>query len=227
MEKTIRLLVLLTIITGLFFTACTGPDVVSPDDEESDVEDVVEIMDADVEEEDDEEDDDEEDSDEEVEIKGIEVVADPVVEEVVESVVPVVEEPSSAPGADPGPVVAPPEPDPAPVVEEPVVADPEPATVYLDGNYSQVGSYNSPAGPETVSVNLSVAGDVVTGVTVTPNATHDTSKKFQGLFAQAISGQVVGKKLDEIGAFSAVNGSSLTPGAFNSALAGIKAKAKN
>lgn len=104
--------------------------------------------------------------------------------------------------------------------KEPVVT-----VKYLDGSYTQTGGYQSPAGPETVKVALTLSGDVVSGVTVTPMAVNETSIKFQGQFSSGISSLVVGKKLDEIGGFAQVNGSSLTPKAFDSALAAIKADA--
>lgn len=101
----------------------------------------------------------------------------------------------------------------------------EEVTMYKDGSYSQSGSYQSPAGPELISVSLSVKGDVVTGLTVIPNAQNETSKKFQGLFAAGVNQMVVGKKLSEVGSFGQVNGSSLTPKGFVSALAAIKVQA--
>lgn len=101
----------------------------------------------------------------------------------------------------------------------------EESGIYEDGSYTATGSYASPAGPESVAVTLTVENDVVTGVSVVKNATNATSKQFQELFASGISAQVVGKSLDEIGDYSSVNGSSLTPNGFDSALASIKADA--
>lgn len=116
--------------------------------------------------------------------------------------------------------------DPVPTLT-PVVEKKEKVTVYKDGTYNQSGSYQSPAGAESVSVSMTVKGDVVTGVTVTPAAQNEVSKQFQGLFAAGINQLVVGKKLSEIGAFGQVNGSSLTPAGFNSAVAAMKAQAQN
>lgn len=103
----------------------------------------------------------------------------------------------------------------------------EEVTMYKDGSYSQAGTYQSPAGAESVNVSLTVKDDVVTGLTVTPSAQNETSKKFQGLFVAGINQMVVGKKLSEVGSFGQVNGSSLTPQGFVSAVAGIKAQAQN
>ena len=98
---------------------------------------------------------------------------------------------------------------------------------YDDGTYSMDGSYTSPAGPETIGVTLTIADDVVTGVSIRKDATAEKTVKYQGLFADGISALVVGKTLDEIGPFSSVNGSSLTPRAFQQALDLIKAEANN
>lgn len=112
------------------------------------------------------------------------------------------------------------------IEKKPVVKDEPVVTVkYLDGSYTETGAYQSPAGPENVKVVVTVSGDVVTGVTVTPMAVNETSVKFQGQFVAGINALVVGKKLDEIGGFAQVNGSSLTPKGFDSALAAIKADA--
>lgn len=101
----------------------------------------------------------------------------------------------------------------------------EESSVYEDGTYSATGTYTSPAGPESIKVTLTVKDDVVTGVSVQPQASNEKSVNFQNLFATGISAQVVGKSLDEIGGFSSVNGSSLTPDGFDAALADIQAQA--
>ena len=101
----------------------------------------------------------------------------------------------------------------------------EESSVYEDGTYTASGTYTSPAGPESIAVTVTVKNDLVSSVSIGQNATNPTSINFQGLFAAGISGQVVGKSLDEIGNYSSVNGSSLTPNAFDLALASIKAQA--
>ncbi|MFI5430257.1 hypothetical protein [Aeromicrobium sp. UC242_57] len=94
-----------------------------------------------------------------------------------------------------------------------------------DGEYSAEGDYTSPAGPSHVAVDLTITDGVVSAVTVTPEATHPTSKQFQTQFAGGISAEVVGKSLDEINV-SKVAGSSLTSGGFNDAIEQIKAEAQ-
>lgn len=115
--------------------------------------------------------------------------------------------------------------EPAPVVEpEPT---PDPVTIYTDGSYFQISSYQSPAGSESITIQLQLKDDRVTGLSVGPQATHDVSKGFQQLFTEGIGSLVVGKSLDEIGQVGAVNGSSLTPSAFNIALNVIKSEARS
>lgn len=96
--------------------------------------------------------------------------------------------------------------------------------VYADGTYEAEGSYTSPGGNETVGVSLTIEGDVVTAVTVTPESENPTGQQYQERFASGISGEVVGKSLDEIDV-TKVSGSSLTSGGFNDAVETIKADA--
>ena len=95
---------------------------------------------------------------------------------------------------------------------------------YADGTYTAEGDYTSPAGPSHVTVELTIADDVVTDVTVTPLATDPTSKGFQTQFADGIADTIVGQDIDTLNV-SRVGGSSLTSGGFNDALAQIKAEA--
>ncbi|MGX6449424.1 FMN-binding protein [Patulibacter sp. S7RM1-6] len=95
---------------------------------------------------------------------------------------------------------------------------------YRDGTYSADGSYTSPAGQETVGVQLTVQDGKVTAVEVTPQASNPNSQKFQGEFADGISGEVVGKSLDDL-RVSKVSGSSLTSGGFNAAVERVKSEA--
>ncbi|MGJ9412625.1 FMN-binding protein [Aeromicrobium sp. CF4.19] len=94
---------------------------------------------------------------------------------------------------------------------------------YEDGTYEASGSYSNPSGTSEVSVELTLEGNAVTDITVTPEASG-TSGQFQGQFAGGIADEVVGKDLDELDV-SKVAGSSLTSGGFNSALDDIKADA--
>lgn len=95
---------------------------------------------------------------------------------------------------------------------------------YTDGTYTAEGSYISPAGEETVTLEVTLADDIVTAVTVTPGADDPQARGFQDRFAGGISEQVVGKDIDTLDV-TRVAGSSLTSGGFADALATIKADA--
>lgn len=95
---------------------------------------------------------------------------------------------------------------------------------YKDGTYTEDGSYQSPAGPEKITVKLTLAANKITAVTVTPQATSGNPKAFQDQFASGIADVVVGKDINSI-SVSRVAGSSLTSGGFNAAVTAIKADA--
>lgn len=97
---------------------------------------------------------------------------------------------------------------------------------YRDGTYRADGQYQSPNGTETVTVEVTLDDDVITEVTVTPHPTNPNTRQFQTAFAGAISGEVVGKSIDEI-SVSRLAGSSLTSGGFKDALERIKADASS
>jgi uncharacterized protein with FMN-binding domain len=98
------------------------------------------------------------------------------------------------------------------------------ASVYADGTYDATGTYTSPNGQEEIDVSLTLEGDVITAVTVTPEATNPNSVNYQTQFADGIAEVVVGKNIDEI-EVSRVAGSSLTSGGFNEAVETIKDEA--
>ena len=95
---------------------------------------------------------------------------------------------------------------------------------YTDGTYTADGSYVAPSGPESITVEITLADDVVTDVVVTPHATDSEAKVHQGEFVDGIAAEVVGKDIDTLNV-SRVGGSSLTSDGFNAALATIKADA--
>jgi len=97
-------------------------------------------------------------------------------------------------------------------------------STYTDGDYEATGNYISPNGKEEIDVSVTLAGDVITAVTVTPEATNPTAIQYQTQFADGIAALVVGKDIDEIDV-SRVAGSSLTSGGFNEAIEAIKADA--
>ncbi len=107
---------------------------------------------------------------------------------------------------------------------DPGTAEVDTTTEYADGTYTAEGDYVSPAGPSTVSVEITLTDDVVTAVTVTPESTDPTAKGFQDQFASGIAAIVEGQDIDSLNV-SRVGGSSLTSGGFNAAIATIKAEA--
>lgn len=99
------------------------------------------------------------------------------------------------------------------------------AATYKDGDYEAEGTYSNPSGESEVKVDLTLAGNQITDVEVTPMATNGTSKQFQEKFASGIADEVVGKSLDDLNV-SKVAGSSLTSSGFNAAIDDIKADAQ-
>lgn len=95
---------------------------------------------------------------------------------------------------------------------------------FADGTYTAEGSYSSPGGQESISVELTVSGDVVSGVTVTPEASGGNAARFQEEFASGIADVVVGQELAGL-SVDKVSGSSLTGEGFNAALDQIRADA--
>jgi uncharacterized protein with FMN-binding domain len=92
---------------------------------------------------------------------------------------------------------------------------------YADGTYTADGSYQAPSGTESITVELTLADDKITDITVTPHATDPTAKGMQTNFAGGIADQVVGQDIDQLNV-TRVSGSSLTSGGFKIAIAAIK-----
>jgi uncharacterized protein with FMN-binding domain len=97
-------------------------------------------------------------------------------------------------------------------------------TAYADGTYTAEGSYQTPESVETVSVTLTLEGDVITDVEVTGDPQARESQQYQSQFIGGIDEVVVAKNIDEI-SVSRVAGSSLTSGGFNEAVEEIKSEA--
>lgn len=95
---------------------------------------------------------------------------------------------------------------------------------YKDGTYTATGTYDSPAGNESLKVTLTIKDTVVTDSSVVVLATNPVSKNFQGKFAAGYKQYVVGKSITSI-SLDKVSGASLTPKGFEDALAAIKLQA--
>jgi uncharacterized protein with FMN-binding domain len=95
---------------------------------------------------------------------------------------------------------------------------------YKDGSYTADGSYQAPSGTESITVEVTLADDKISEITVTPHATDPTAKGHQAEFVGGIADQVVGKDIDTLNV-TRVSGSSLTSGGFKIAIAAIKEQA--
>ncbi|HWM15655.1 MAG TPA: hypothetical protein VNP97_03605 [Microbacterium sp.] len=115
----------------------------------------------------------------------------------------------------------------APDTEPSTAPDAETETTtgaYADGTYEAEGSYATPETVETITVTVTLEGDVITDVTVVGDPQKSESEEYQGRFIGGIEDVVVGQNIDEI-SVSRVAGSSLTSGGFNQAIETIKGEA--
>lgn len=95
---------------------------------------------------------------------------------------------------------------------------------YVDGTYTADGAYSTPESVETISVTVTLEGDVITAVEVTGDPQKAESEQYQSQFIGGIADVVVGQDIDDI-SVSRVAGSSLTSGGFNAAIETIKSDA--
>lgn len=96
---------------------------------------------------------------------------------------------------------------------------------FKDGSYSASGSYATPEGQESITVNITIADGTVTGTSLGQNGSNRETREYQAKFASGYEAQVIGKALSEI-SLSRVSGSSLTSNGFNKALQTIKDQAQ-
>lgn len=99
-----------------------------------------------------------------------------------------------------------------------------PAGPAKDGRYSATGDYDTPGGPESVHVVLTVKDGIVRAVSVTGSGSTPNAQHYEAAFESGISGVVVGKKLAGL-SVGAVSGSSLTGQGFDAALDAIRSEA--
>ncbi len=81
-------------------------------------------------------------------------------------------------------------------------------------------SYQSPAGTESIKIDMTTKDGVITSVSATPLASNPISVKMQTAFAAGVSESVVGKTAKGL-KVDTVSGASLTTGAFNEYLASM------
>jgi len=99
-----------------------------------------------------------------------------------------------------------------------------PAGPAKDGTYRATGDYDTPGGPESVTVTLTVKAGTVRAVHVTGSGTTPNAQHYEAAFESGISGVVVGRKLAGL-TVGAVSGSSLTGIGFDAALDTIRREA--
>lgn len=97
-------------------------------------------------------------------------------------------------------------------------------SAYQDGEYTVMGEYTSPGGPEQIEVSLTLENGVVVDAEVVPQATLPISQQMQNAFTGGYEEFVIGKSIDEV-ELTKVAGSSLTPKGFNDAVEKIKQEA--
>lgn len=100
-----------------------------------------------------------------------------------------------------------------------------PASGFTDGTFTKTAGYQTPGGPETVTVKMQLRSGVVAAVAVTGSEGTPNAKHYVEAFAGGVGNQVVGKKIAGL-KVGAIAGSSLTPSGFNAAVAKIAAAAK-
>lgn len=200
MQNTIARFLFILLITGVLFTGCAKEDESAETDENlGSLEESV--LNGGTQDEDSTSDDDDDENDDDDDEKGIDDDGDD-------------DNAASSNGAS------------VPPLDTSTSTTTSAAASYVDGTYEADGSYSSPGGKDTIGVTLVVKNNMVTSVTVTTKAADETSKLFIDQFAQDVVAKVVGKSLSELGSLGAVNGSSLTPMGFNSAVKTIQGLAK-
>jgi hypothetical protein len=95
---------------------------------------------------------------------------------------------------------------------------------FKNGTYNATGSYQTPGGQESISVNVTLTDGIITDATVTQQGKTGEAQEYQSKFVSGYKSQVVGKKISEVN-LSRVAGSSLTPIGFNDAISDIEKQA--
>ncbi len=131
---------------------------------------------------------------------------------------------ATSPAVSSGTATATPTAESSPKATSTATSTPTASSTYKDGTYSSQGSYNTPAGTQTIGVTLTLKDGVVTSASGTNMASDGESRAFQVDFIDTFPGRIIGKKISEV-SFSRLAGSSLTTRGFNSAITSIKAKA--
>jgi uncharacterized protein with FMN-binding domain len=110
------------------------------------------------------------------------------------------------------------------VAESTAVQNESASSPYKDGEYTAVGTYNTPGGEQELGVTVTLSNSVISALTLDTSKAQGPTEEFQGKFESGINDLVVGKSIDEL-EVSKVSGSSLTSGGFNAAIEEIKTEA--
>lgn len=94
-----------------------------------------------------------------------------------------------------------------------------------DGAYSATTTYYVPHGMESIKVNLTLSGGVITSATIQNSEGDHESAAYQEDFAAAYKSYVVGKSISGL-QLDVVSGASDTTQGFNEAVSKIAAEAK-
>ncbi len=115
---------------------------------------------------------------------------------------------------------------PPPAIKKtaPVSVPAKPSSPYADGTYSAKGSYDSPAGTESITVSVTLKDGIIESSTITNEADNRTSSRYQNMFISGYKTYVTGRNIASV-SLGRVSGSSLTGSGFNAALAKIKKEA--
>lgn len=97
---------------------------------------------------------------------------------------------------------------------------------YKNGQYTATGSYDSPGGPEEITVNVTLKDGIISDTSATAEPSGATAEEYQGKFLSGYKQLVVGKAIDSV-SLDRVSGSSLTSEGFNSAIDQIIKKAQS
>jgi len=100
-----------------------------------------------------------------------------------------------------------------------------PATANLNGLYAYNVNYQTPKGETPLVVSFTLNNDIITEVSLNGKG-EQTSNQYQKLIEAELGELIVGKDYATVSALpSKLSGSSLTPTAFNRALAELQAEA--
>lgn len=119
--------------------------------------------------------------------------------------------------------------EPRPTAPDETTTRPSPTTTgdpmrYRDGEYQAEGWYGSL--PSHITVDLTLADDLITDVSITNHASDPTSLDYQEAFAQAIGDIAIGRSIDDADV-DIVAGASGTSEGWNAALEEVRDDARS